>query len=194
MTTTVPAGTTDEAVDEVRGREAARSRELAAQGSLRRLWRPPLSPGEWRTLGLFEAENADDLETLLASMPLRVWRTDDVTPLSLHPNDPGPSKKGAAQEFLIGMTIAVPRQTAPDVVDDRMSREAARARELAAGGHLLRLWALPAQDGDRRTLGLWNASDSTEMDGIVESLPLYSWMTLTITPLTAHPNDPASRS
>jgi hypothetical protein len=28
------------------------------------------------------------LEEVLASMPLRVWRTDEVTPLSPHPNDP----------------------------------------------------------------------------------------------------------
>jgi muconolactone delta-isomerase len=42
MTTHVPDGTPDEAVEDVRAREAARSRELAAQGYLLRLWRPPL--------------------------------------------------------------------------------------------------------------------------------------------------------
>ena len=89
MTTHVPDGTSDAAVEEIRTREAGRSRELAAQGHLLRLWRPPLQPGEWRTLGLFAADNADELERLLASMPLRVWRTDDVMPLSPHPNDPG---------------------------------------------------------------------------------------------------------
>jgi muconolactone D-isomerase len=88
MTTHVPDGTPQEAVDEVRAREAAHSRELAEQGHLLRLWRPPLLPGEWRTLGLFAADNADQLEQVLASMPLRVWRTDDVTPLTPHPNDP----------------------------------------------------------------------------------------------------------
>ena len=53
MTTHVPAGMPDEAVQGTRAREAARSRELAAQGHL-----------------------------------LRMWRTDDVTPLSPHPSDP----------------------------------------------------------------------------------------------------------
>ena len=48
----------------------------------------PLQPGEWRTLGLFSADDADDLESVLASMPLRIWRTDEVTALSPHPNDP----------------------------------------------------------------------------------------------------------
>jgi muconolactone delta-isomerase len=90
MTTLVPDGTTDELVREIRGREAARSRELAAQGHLLRLWRPPLGPGEWRTIGLFAAADEAELEDVLASMPLRVWRSDQVVPLSAHPNDPTP--------------------------------------------------------------------------------------------------------
>jgi muconolactone D-isomerase len=88
MTTVVPDGTSPGAVTDIRTREAARSRELAAEGHLLRLWRPPLAPGEWRTLGLFAARDGDALEKVLASMPLRVWRTDEVTPLSPHPNDP----------------------------------------------------------------------------------------------------------
>jgi len=55
MTTHVPAGTSEAAVQEIRAREAAQSSEL---------------------------------EEVLASMPLRVWRTDEVTPLSPHPSDP----------------------------------------------------------------------------------------------------------
>jgi muconolactone delta-isomerase len=90
MVTTVPAGTTDDEIAAMRAREGARAAELIAQGNLLRLWRPPLAPGEWRTWGLFNAEDADQLETLLASMPLRVWRHDTVTPLTPHPSDPGP--------------------------------------------------------------------------------------------------------
>src|SRR6266567_2262832 len=88
MTTQVPDGTSEAAVQDIRTREAARSRELAAQGHLLRLWRPLLQPGEWRTLALFAADDGAQLEAVLASMPLRVWRTDEVTPLSPHPNDP----------------------------------------------------------------------------------------------------------
>jgi muconolactone D-isomerase len=88
MTTHVPEGTSTKAVEDIRMREAARSRELAAQGNLLRLWRPPLKPGEWRTLGLFAADDEAQLQEVLTSMPLHVWRTDEVTPLSTHPNDP----------------------------------------------------------------------------------------------------------
>jgi muconolactone delta-isomerase len=89
MVTTVPDGTTDAQVDAIRTREAARSRQLAAQGHLLRLWRPPLDPGQWRTWGLFQAADETELESVLASMPLRVWRHDTVTPLTAHPSDPG---------------------------------------------------------------------------------------------------------
>src|SRR5216683_1069181 len=87
MVTTVPDGTSDAEVDAIRTREAARSRDLAAQGHLLRLWRPPLDAGEWRTWGLFQAADATELESVLSSMPLRVWRHD--TPLTAHPSDPG---------------------------------------------------------------------------------------------------------
>jgi muconolactone D-isomerase len=88
MTTEVPEATAETEVEDVRTREAARSRELAAEGHLLRLWRPPLQPGEWRSIGLFAAEDRAQLDQVLASMPLHVWRTDEVTPLSPHPNDP----------------------------------------------------------------------------------------------------------
>lgn len=92
MTTHVPDGTAEAAVEEMRTREATRSRELATQRHLLRLWRPPLQPGEWRTLGLFAADDDGLLEEVLASMPLRVWRTDEVIALSPHPNDPALSR------------------------------------------------------------------------------------------------------
>ncbi|MGV9268303.1 muconolactone Delta-isomerase family protein [Kitasatospora sp. NPDC003701] len=89
MVTSVPEGTSEQDVAAIRAREAERARELAAQGHLLRLWRPPLAPGEWRSWGLFDADDAEQLEQVLASMPLRVWRRDTVTALSPHPSDPG---------------------------------------------------------------------------------------------------------
>ena len=88
MVTTVPDGTIEDEVARIRTREAARSKQLAEQGHLLRLWRPPLAPGEWRTWGLFRADDEQQLHEVLSSMPLHVWRHDTVTPLSVHPNDP----------------------------------------------------------------------------------------------------------
>jgi muconolactone delta-isomerase len=190
MTTQVPDGTPEEEVGVVRAREAARSRELAAQGHLLRLFRPPLAPGEWRTLGLFAAADAEGLEEVLASMPLRVWRTDQVTPLSPHPNDPGlGTGPQGATEFLTTFTVTIPDGMPDQMIDDADAGEARRARELAAQGHLERLWALEMPG---RSLGLWRAGDPAEMQAILKSLPLDPWMDVETTPLTPHPSDPAA--
>ena len=191
MTTHVPDGTPDQAVDDIRAREAAHTRELAAQGHVLRLWRPPLQPGEWRTLGLVPAADDAQLAEVLASMPLRVWRTDQVTPLSPHPNDPDPAPRPAkgGTEFLVTFTVTVPPGAAAAQAErDAEAREAQAAHDLARQGHLLRLWRLP---GESRSLGLWSAGDPAEMQAILASLPLNPWMTDETTPLTPHPSDPA---
>ena len=191
MTTHVPAGTPEEDVEGIRAREALRARELASEGHLLRLWRPPLQPGEWRTVGLFAAEDDADLEKALASMPLRVWRRDEVTPLGAHPNDPASPSVAArelgVQEFLSTFTETVPAGVPKQAVDKTRSQEAARAHELAKEGHLLRLWTLP---GESRALGLWRSQDAAEMQTILQSLPLAQWLTVEVMALSAHPNDP----
>jgi muconolactone delta-isomerase len=193
MTTHVPDGTAEEAVNDIRAREAARSRELATEGHLLRLWRPPLQPGEWRTFGLFAADDDSQLELVLASMPLRVWRSDEVTPLRPHPNDPGSGMRmnGTSAEFLTTFTAAVPANTPTEAVADARAREKVRTHELAEEAHLERLWQLP---GEGRALGLWRAADANQMQAIVASLPLDPYMTTEITPVTKHPSDPAASS
>jgi len=190
MTTHVPAGTPEETVDDIRGREAARARELVADGALLRLWRPPLAPGEWRTFGLFTAEDDRGLDQTLASMPLHVWRTDVATPLLPHPNDPRNSRGAEPAEFLTTLTLTVPDGTPDQTVDDLKAREAIRARELAAQGRLVRLWTPANQPAQWRTLGLWSARDSAGLTATLESLPLHVWMSVDATPLSPHPNDP----
>ena len=194
MTTRVPDGTSEATVQGIRSLETLRSRELAAQGHLLRLWRPPLQPGEWRTIGLFAADDGRALEEDLASMPLRVWRTDEVTALIPHPDDPagrgrsgsGPLVPGAV-EFLNRWVLVVPEGTSPGAVEVLAVREAERTRLLAHQGHLVRLWGLP---GRGRTLGLWRAGDPAELHALLESLPMGAWLRTQTTPLTPHPNDP----
>jgi len=195
MTTHVPAGTPAEAVDDVRAAEAAHTRVLAAQGRVLRLWRPPLAPGEWRTLGLFAAADAIELAAVLASMPLKIWRSDEVSALGAHPNDPHPAALSAAppgSEFLVIFTPAVPQGTRAADVADAAARESVRAAELARQGRLIRLWTLPGEPDARPALGLWRASGAPEMQAILESLPQYPYLATRTTKLTPHPSDPAA--
>ncbi|MET8627633.1 muconolactone Delta-isomerase family protein [Kitasatospora sp. NPDC004669] len=92
------------------------------------------------------------------------------------------------REFLVEITTTVPEGTTPDEVHRRGAAEAVRARELAAAGHLARLWR-PV--GELRSIGIWRATDEHELhDEVLETLPLRPWMTLTVTVLEPHPNDP----
>jgi muconolactone delta-isomerase len=191
MTTHVPDGVPESDVARMRAREAAHTAELAAEGRVLRLWRPPLEAGEWRTLGLFAAAGAADLESVLASMPLRVWRQDEVTLLAPHPNDPGRGRVAVARddrEFLTTLVVTVAPGASDATVDEIVSREAQRTAELAAEGHLLRLWKLP---GAGRNLGHWQALDSDHLQHILDGLPMADWLTVETVPLTRHPNDPA---
>jgi muconolactone delta-isomerase len=182
MTTHVPAGTSEAEVDDLRAREAARARELIADGNLLRLWRPPLEPGEWRTFGLFAAADQTTVEQVLASMPLHVWRTDGVTPLGPHPNNPAtPTPHNPdAQQFFTTFTVTGAPESA-------YAAEAEAAAAQAAAGHLVRLWKLPTNQG----FGLWQTTDAAELDTILDALPLKPWMHTDTVPLTRHPSDPA---
>ncbi|MFI5998397.1 muconolactone Delta-isomerase family protein [Streptomyces sp. NPDC051362] len=92
------------------------------------------------------------------------------------------------KEFLVELTTVVPGGTDPAEVDRRRAAEAVRAKELAAQGHLFRLWR---PIGELRSIGVWLADDETELrDEVLGSLPLWPWMTAVVTHLQSHPNDP----
>ena len=65
--------------------ERVRAKELAASGTIRRLWRIPGQRSNW---GLWEAEDATSLDAALASLPLFRWLDIEVHPLGRHPSDP----------------------------------------------------------------------------------------------------------
>lgn len=188
MTTRVPPRTARALVDDVNARDAGRLRELVAEGTIMRLWRPVAADAETegneRKFGLFMADEHGLLDKALASMPLHMWRTYEITPLSWHPDDPGSERDRKAAEFLTKTTITVPPGTSGRTIDELKVREAIRAHALAQAGHLLRLWTPPIQHGLWRTVGLWSAGDLRELHTILASLPLQIWTATEIIPLT----------
>jgi muconolactone D-isomerase len=66
--------------------EGVRARELAAAGTLVRLWRVPGERANW---GIWSARDADALHVALTSLPLWPWCEVTVHALARHPNDPG---------------------------------------------------------------------------------------------------------
>ncbi|WEP00014.1 muconolactone Delta-isomerase family protein [Streptomyces sp. FXJ1.172] len=91
-------------------------------------------------------------------------------------------------EFLVELITTVPEGTDPAEVDQRRAAEAARAKELACAGHLVRLWR-PV--GEFRSIGVWRADDEADLRAkVLGTLPLWPWMTASVTALQPHPNDP----
>jgi muconolactone D-isomerase len=96
------------------------------------------------------------------------------------------------KEFLVELVTTVPDGTAPAEVERRRAEEAVRAGELAATGHLARLWR-PV--GELRSIGVWRAADEAELyEKVLGTLPLWPWMAASITALVPHPNDPGRAS
>src|SRR5262249_53519724 len=95
-------------------------------------------------------------------------------------------------EFLVEFDIRVPDGTPESEVAEREHAEAAAAAKLEDEGHLVRVWKRALPTGETTVLGLYRADTETELGALLRLLPLYQWMHVTVTPLEAHPNDPAA--
>ncbi|MDA0179629.1 muconolactone Delta-isomerase family protein [Solirubrobacter phytolaccae] len=91
-------------------------------------------------------------------------------------------------EYLVDFEVTVPAGTPAAETEERFAGESVAAASLADAGHLLRVWKRP---DDGAIVGLYRANDSRHLDALLKTLPLYPWMRIDVTPLEAHPNDPA---
>ena len=94
-------------------------------------------------------------------------------------------------DYLVDFTIDIPKGTPKTDVDRKAHAEAERVGTLAQEGHVLRVWRPLPEDGRRRATGLYRADDDTQLREILETLPLYPWMTIAVRALAPHPSDPA---
>jgi len=85
---TIPDGTPESEIKKRASAEAIAAARLARQGHLVRLWSPPVAPGERKAVGVFRADNQEELDGFLGALPLDGWMEIGVTPLQPHPNDP----------------------------------------------------------------------------------------------------------
>ena len=93
--------------------------------------------------------------------------------------------------FLVRIAIDCPREASEEERSLLVDRESARARELADSGHLVRLWRT---EGGWGNVGLWAATDASELRTLLCSLPLHRWMRIDIERLLEHPSDPGGES
>lgn len=69
---------------QLRSAELAAGRALAAAGTIQRIWRVP---GTTSNVGIWRADDADELHQALSSLPLWRWLEVEVQALAEHPVD-----------------------------------------------------------------------------------------------------------
>ena len=63
-------------------KERVRGQELKAQGSIQLIWR---IPGTRNNVGIWQADDASQLHSLLSSLPIFAFMEIEIVPLSVHP-------------------------------------------------------------------------------------------------------------
>ncbi|MBB4931229.1 muconolactone D-isomerase [Lipingzhangella halophila] len=89
-------------------------------------------------------------------------------------------------EFLVRSENNLPRDTPEHVQRQLRAEERQRAQELREAGILRRLWRVP---GRNAAIGLYEAADATELHTALTSLPMWTWMDISIEPLATHPQE-----
>ena len=97
-------------------------------------------------------------------------------------------------EFLVEFEVEVPAGTPDAEVERHQRAESAAAAKLAEEGHLVRLWRRPLVGDGTTAIGLYRAFSQAQLEDLLAGLPLADWLRVTVTPLEAHPNDPATAS
>ncbi|MEU9546934.1 MULTISPECIES: muconolactone Delta-isomerase family protein [Streptomyces] len=93
------------------------------------------------------------------------------------------------REFLVHIVLNVPSSVSPKELAVLRTREKEAAASLAARGHLVRIWRVP---GEWANWGLWRAKDESELNALLNTLPLRPYMKVDLHPTEPHPSDPAT--
>src|SRR6266704_6816256 len=94
----VPDGTPESEVKDRERAEASAAAKLVDQGHLARLWKPPVAPGETKTVGLYRADSEAHLDGLLgrcrsASGCMSPLPRSGPIPMTLRPRRPPPADR-----------------------------------------------------------------------------------------------------
>jgi len=86
-------------------------------------------------------------------------------------------------EFLVETNLGLPETMADARRDELFAVERARGFELRRAGVIKRIWRIP---GGYHSIAIWEASDPTELQKLLLTLPLFQWLNIRVTALAAH--------
>jgi muconolactone D-isomerase len=86
--------------------------------------------------------------------------------------------------FHVQMTVRIPHDLDPAIVEKLNSDEHDRAHELQEQGKWLHLWRVA---GKYENVSIFDVEDPAELHDVLSSLPLYPFMEIDVTALCRHP-------
>ena len=88
--------------------------------------------------------------------------------------------------YAVRMDVAIPSELVPADRADLLARERAYSQELQRSGKWLHIWRVV---GMYSNLSIFDVVDNDELHEILWGLPLFPYMTITVTPMAKHPSD-----
>lgn len=87
--------------------------------------------------------------------------------------------------YHVAMDLTVPHDVDPVLFDRQKAEEKARAAELQRAGTWLHLWRVA---GRYANISVFDVASHDELHAILSGLPLFPYMSITVTPLAQHPS------
>jgi muconolactone D-isomerase len=90
------------------------------------------------------------------------------------------------QLYAVRMDVALPPDMDPAARDDLLAREKAYSQRWQRSGHWPHIWRCVGQYAN---LSVFAVDSNEQLHQILWGLPLFPYMSITVTPLAAHPSD-----
>jgi muconolactone D-isomerase len=87
--------------------------------------------------------------------------------------------------FQVRMDVSIPRDLAPEEAADIIAKERAYSQELQNSGKWRHIWRIV---GEYANYSIFDVKDNDELHQILSGLPMFNFMTITVTPLVRHPS------
>ena len=88
--------------------------------------------------------------------------------------------------YAVRMDVALPLGMDPAARDDLLAREKAYSQEWQRSGHWRHIWRCAGQYAN---LSIFAVEGNEQLNQILWGLPLFPYMSITVTPLAGHPSD-----
>ena len=91
--------------------------------------------------------------------------------------------------YAVRMDVDLPPEMDPEVRADTLAREKAYSQDLQRAGEWVSIWRCV---GRYSNLSIFDVAGNERLHEILWGLPLFSYMTVEVTPLAQHPSDLAA--